>query len=68
MYREAQGADALVDGVVSQLSVAEEIRYVLANLFGAELVGRTLEIAREVLDGAEVGTLSSRTGCFGKGS
>ena len=52
---KTQGADALVHGVVGQFPNAEEISDVLADLFGAELVRRTLEIAREVLDGAEVG-------------
>jgi hypothetical protein len=50
-----QGAHALIDGVVGQLPNAEQIRYVLADVFGAELVGRTFEIARKVLDGPEVG-------------
>jgi hypothetical protein len=31
------------------------MRHVLANLFGAELVGRTVEVARKLVDGAEVG-------------
>jgi hypothetical protein len=40
--------------VVGQLPVAEEMGHVLANLFGAELVRRTVEMARRVVDGTEV--------------
>ena len=50
-----QGSHTLVDGVVGQLPNAEEIRHVLADVFGAELIRRRFEIARKVLDGAEVG-------------
>jgi hypothetical protein len=50
-----QGPHALVDGVVSQFAVAEQMRHVLANLFGAELVRRTVEMTRKLVDGAEVG-------------
>ena len=47
MKKKRNAPDTLVDGVVGQLAVAEQIRHVLADVFGAELVRRTLEVARE---------------------
>ena len=47
---EAQCADHLIDRVVGELSVTEQMGGVLADLFRAELVGRTVEIARKILD------------------
>ena len=57
---EPQGSHALVDGVIGQLPLAEEIHDVLADPFGAELIGRTFEIACKVLNGAEVGARGTR--------
>ena len=56
---KAQGAHTLIHGVVGQFPNAEEMSDVFADLFGAELVRRSLEIVRKVLDGAEVGTRST---------
>ena len=43
---EAQRADDLIDRVVGELPVTEQMGGVLTDLFRAELVGRTVEIAR----------------------
>jgi hypothetical protein len=52
--KEAKRCDTLSDGVVSQLAFTEQVRGIFAYLLGAELVGRTVEETREVLDGSHV--------------
>ena len=56
---EAQGSHPLIDGVVGQFAIAEQVRAVLANLGGAKLIWRTVEIACEILDGVDVSTRGS---------
>src|SRR5258708_13067198 len=56
---EPQSADALVDGIVGKLAIAKQMGHVLADLFGTELVWRTIEIAREILNGVQVRTSGS---------
>jgi hypothetical protein len=53
--KEAQGADALIHCVVGEFAIAEQMRDVGPNLLRAELIGWALKIAREVLDGPEIG-------------
>jgi hypothetical protein len=52
---EAQGSDHLVDRVARQFSITEQVRSVLANLFGRQLFGRALEIPGQILESAQVG-------------
>src|SRR5262252_1711267 len=52
--QEPQRADALVDGLVAESSFPEQVRNVLAYVFGSEVLGRLVEIRGEVADGRQV--------------
>ena len=51
---EAQGSDHLVHGVAGELPVADQMRGVLANLCGRKAFGRLLEVAGQIMEGAQV--------------
>ena len=44
------------DGPRRQSAVAKQVNLVLANMFWAEAIGRTVEVLREILDGVDIGT------------
>src|SRR5689334_3702337 len=52
---ESERADSLIDGVIRELSVAKQMSGVLADLIRSELIGRTVEITREILNDTQVG-------------
>ena len=58
--KEAQSAEPLCDAVRSQLSLAEQIRLVLANVPRAQLVRGAVEVAGEILDRADVAACGTR--------
>jgi hypothetical protein len=45
----------LTDAAAAELPGLEQMRGILADVFGAELVGRTVEVTREFLDAPQVG-------------
>src|SRR6266545_1789829 len=51
---EPQGADGLVEGVPGNAPVVEQVELVGPNLFGAEMLGRSIEVGGEANDGGEV--------------
>src|SRR3974390_1136046 len=52
---EAQRGQPLRDGPCGEFPVAKEIRLVLPDVLRTELVGRALEVTREIFHGLEVG-------------
>src|ERR1039458_10383684 len=52
--KETQSSNPLVHCVVGEFSVTKEVGRVLANVFRGELIGWTVEIARQVLDDSQV--------------
>src|SRR5271166_6497934 len=51
---EPQRGQPLRDGMCGEFPLAEQIRLVLTDVLRTELVGRTLEVTREIFDGLEV--------------
>jgi len=56
---ETEGGDTLAHGVVSEFADTEHVGCKFADFRGAELVRRTFEIAREILNGMQVRTRGS---------
>jgi hypothetical protein len=54
---EPQSSDCLIHRVVAQFLVAEQVSDVLTDVIRTELVGRTVEVARKVLNDTQVGAL-----------
>jgi hypothetical protein len=51
---EAQCPDHLVHGVAGELPVADQMGRVLANLCGRKAFGRLLDVAGQIMEGAQV--------------
>src|SRR5271165_3867279 len=51
---EAQRGQALRDSMRGEFPLAEQIGLVMTDVLGTELVGRALEVTREIFDGLEV--------------
>jgi hypothetical protein len=51
---ESQSSDSLMDRAVGELPVAEQVSSVFADVCRAELVGRTVKMAREILNDSEI--------------
>src|SRR5204863_8484280 len=58
---EPNSAEMLDYGVGLELSFSEQIRLVLANVVRSELVGRAVEVPRELVNGTEVCARCSRS-------
>ena len=52
---EANSAEMLDNSIGLKLLSAEQIRLVLADVIRPELVGRTMEVARKIGNGSEIG-------------
>jgi hypothetical protein len=51
---ESQCREPLRHGGCGQLSLAEQVRLVLANVFRSELIGRAVKVTRKLLDCLDV--------------
>src|ERR1039457_4889277 len=58
---ETDPAEMLNDRIGLELSLAEKIRLIVTNMIRPELVGRAVEVTRELLNGAEI--CAYRAGC-----
>jgi hypothetical protein len=53
---KTQSSATAFDRPWRELAVAKQVNLVLANMFWAEAIGRTVEVLREILYGVDIGT------------